>query len=898
MLNVRLRITLLVACLGLGWTLIAPQAATAQAVCTYAVFPLSVDDVAAAGASGSLSVGWSHPPLPLGVELPCGSGWVASSNVDWISTSMSLTDNSILNYTVAANPTAMARTGTLTVAGQTVTITQLHCPASPQVSPASLSFTHAGGSEDVTVQEAGHCRYAVSDNQPWISVSPTTVAGNGTVTVTVPNYDGTIAGSGTVTIGSQGVPVIQDPPGPVNRLPVANAGADQTVGESVTVTLNGTGSSDPEGHTLTYGWTQTSGTSVTLTNATTAQPTFTAPEVTADTDLVFTLTVSDGNASDKDTVTVTVEDTTLPNRPPVANAGPDQTVDEGDPVTLDGTGSSDPEGHTLTYGWTQTSGTSVTLTNAATAQPTFTAPEVTTDTPLVFTLTVSDGNASDKDTVTVTVEDTTPPNRPPVANAGTNQTVAVGGVALLNGNQSNDPEGFPLYYEWTQTSGPDVTLFNNISLEYRTNAEEYAAFRAPATVADTDLEFSLVVTDVDGATSDAATVTVTVLGAVLTQHRDRLLADWASRDGRSGNVCAEWGKLYPSEKMVFLWNTHRLHVTNMLSEVTRLYAIYGMARLYLVPNDCGGIEANRTYMSMTPALRDKMVLIERDDNRTVLPDWRETHDPACVNFFAQQVAECPHVPFTGQIETDSGSPRGQIQFFVDPDKLAVSRQYNGVDENARPLYCGVERLLLNRVDVCPEGTTCPGSGSYGGCATNYSDTIDRDPRATYQRGPERQRVTITDPLSFEMDQDYDTDHKSNPACHGMTQTYSDTKGDPNWSWNPTACGTTPPTENAVTTSRAASPRGVHMTELRDRVDALRGRFGLAAFTWTDGTITPGVTPVKAVHLTELRTALNEAYRAANRDVPAYTDPVITRRVTPIRLVHMTELRKAVVALEP
>ena len=85
--------------------------------------------------------------------------------------------------------------------------------------------------------------------------------------------------------------------------------------------------------------------------------------------------------------------------------------------------------------------------------------------------------------------------------------------------------------------------------------------------------------------------------------------------------------------------------------------------------------------------------------------------------------------------------------------------------------------------------------------------------------------------------------------------------------------------------------------LWDRVDALRVRHDLAAFTWTDATITPEVTPVKAVHLTELRTALNEAYRAANRDVPAYTDPVITPRVTPIRLVHMTELRKAVVALE-
>ena len=622
-------------------------------------------------------------------------------------------------------------------------------------------------------------------------------------------------------------------------------------------------------------------------------------EVTTDTALVFTLTVSDGNASATDTVTVTV-DTTPTNDPPVANAGPDQMVDEGDPVTLDGTGSSDPEGHTLTYAWTQDSETSVTLTNAATAQPTFTAPEVTADTALVFTLTVSDGNASDTDTVTVTVEDTTPPNRPPVANAGVNNTVAVGSVALLNGAASTDPDGFPLYYEWTQTSGPDVTLFNNISLEFRTNAEQYAAFRAPATVADTDLEFSLVVTDVDGATSKA-TVTVTVLGAVLTQHRDRLLADWASRDGRSGNACAEWEKLYPSEKMIFIWNTHRLHVTNMLSEVTRLYAIYGMSTLYSGNDLCGGGESNRMFMSMTTALRDKLVLIARDQNRTVLPKWRETRDPACTwGVFIAAITgtgfrpECPHQPFTAQIETFGGNPRGQIQFFG-PNYVVVSREYGpggGFDS------CGVDRIGVPRSDVCPAGMTCSGGGPYTGCTSEHSDTIVYDPTGPYTRGPAGDTVTITDALSFEMDQDYGTFHKSSPACNGMQRTYSERHGDPNWSWNPTACGSTLPTENAVTTSRAGSPRAVHITDLRDRVDALRGRHGLAAFTWTDATITPEVTPVKAVHLTELRTALNEAYRAANRDVPAYTDAVITPRVTPIRLVHMTELRRAVVALEP
>ena len=57
-------------------------------------------------------------------------------------------------------------------------------------------------------------------------------------------------------------------------------GANQTVNSGVTVTLNGTASSDANGTIATYAWTQTAGTPVvTLTNGTTAQPTFPAPTV-------------------------------------------------------------------------------------------------------------------------------------------------------------------------------------------------------------------------------------------------------------------------------------------------------------------------------------------------------------------------------------------------------------------------------------------------------------------------------------------------------------------------------------------------------------------------------------------------------------------------------------------
>lgn len=68
--------------------------------------------------------------------------------------------------------------------------------------------------------------------------------------------------------------------------------------------------------------------------------------------------------------------TTTPTPPPIANPGLNQSVFMGDSVTLDGSGSSDGgHGGTIaSYQWTQTAGTSVTLSNAAAPTPTFTAP--------------------------------------------------------------------------------------------------------------------------------------------------------------------------------------------------------------------------------------------------------------------------------------------------------------------------------------------------------------------------------------------------------------------------------------------------------------------------------------------------------------------------------------------
>ena len=184
-----------------------------------------------------------------------------------------------------------------------------------------------------------------------------------------------------------------------NTPPTSNAGADQTVNENTPVSLSGSGADAED--TVHYSWTQTSGTTVMLSGADTENASFTAPEVNADEDLVFQLTVTDADgASATDTVTVSVAN--VPNVPPMADAGPDQTVDETMPVSLSGSGV-DAEG-AVQYSWTQTSGTTVMLSDADTENASFTAPNVDADEDLVFQLTVTDDDgASATDTVTVTV---------------------------------------------------------------------------------------------------------------------------------------------------------------------------------------------------------------------------------------------------------------------------------------------------------------------------------------------------------------------------------------------------------------------------------------------------------------------------------------------------------------
>jgi hypothetical protein len=94
----------------------------------------------------------------------------------------------------------------------------------------------------------------------------------------------------------------------VNCSPTANAGPDKEVFETQTVTLEGSGS-DTDG-TISYSWSCAGGS---LSDSTIAQPVYTAPSVTTDTNYTCTLTVTDNDeAADSDSVNVLVKNDDAP----------------------------------------------------------------------------------------------------------------------------------------------------------------------------------------------------------------------------------------------------------------------------------------------------------------------------------------------------------------------------------------------------------------------------------------------------------------------------------------------------------------------------------------------------------------------------------------------------------
>lgn len=142
---------------------------------------------------------------------------------------------------------------------------------------------------------------------------------------------------------------------PVNELPIADAGPDQTVEDTdgnglETINLDGSASFDPDGNIVSYEWSKGN---QSLANGQT--PTISLAVGTH----LIKLTVRDNDgasASNEVSITVNNKIDDGANQAPVADAGLNQNVLDNDgngleDITLDASGSEDPDGTIVSYSW-------------------------------------------------------------------------------------------------------------------------------------------------------------------------------------------------------------------------------------------------------------------------------------------------------------------------------------------------------------------------------------------------------------------------------------------------------------------------------------------------------------------------------------------------------------------
>jgi hypothetical protein len=176
-----------------GKTFTVTQAAAA---CVYAISPVS-QSVAAAGGTGSVAI-----------TTVAGCTWTAAADVGWltISGTASGSGNGTVNFAASANTATTSRTGTLTIAGKTFTVTQAGAAPACTYSlmPTSHSVGAGGGNDDVKVDTTAGCAWTAVANVAWITLTgATSGSGDGTVKYSVSANTASNARTGTLTIAGK-----------------------------------------------------------------------------------------------------------------------------------------------------------------------------------------------------------------------------------------------------------------------------------------------------------------------------------------------------------------------------------------------------------------------------------------------------------------------------------------------------------------------------------------------------------------------------------------------------------------------------------------------------------------------------------------------------------------------
>ena len=162
--------------------------------CTYAIAP-TAQNVPSTANTGTVNV-----------TTTAACAWTAVSNAVWLTVTSGAAGagNGVVGFSVAAN-TGAARTGMVTIATQTFSVTQAAgaAPCSYSISPTSQDVDANANTATVTVTTTAACAWTAASAAPWITVtSGASGAGNGSVGLSIAANTGA-ARNGTVTIAGQ-----------------------------------------------------------------------------------------------------------------------------------------------------------------------------------------------------------------------------------------------------------------------------------------------------------------------------------------------------------------------------------------------------------------------------------------------------------------------------------------------------------------------------------------------------------------------------------------------------------------------------------------------------------------------------------------------------------------------
>ncbi len=321
-----------------------------------------------------------------------------------------------------------------------------------------------------------------------------------------------------------------------NTAPTANAGADQSITGTTSVTLSGSGT-DPQNDPLTYSWTfkTNPSTTATLLTADTTTPSF-----TADVDGIYSieLIVNDGllnSVADSVKITVTTHADTVSKAINKIKAYADDQA-KPKPTKQD----------YIDAGVTE-------VTNAN-------LPDVN--------IRIVAKNTSEVDTTAEiqAVVDSVINNTAPTANAGTDQNVTTGLIVSLNGSQSSDANNDPLNYNWRIISKPEGS-----------NADILVPSRKTVFQADLDGNYVIELIVNDGIIDSIEdTITVTAKSSsniTLVDNAQELLQNEIDSLGDGAIINLDGNSTYLFSSTLYLRNYKNIHINGNGATIKRVDSI-------------------------------------------------------------------------------------------------------------------------------------------------------------------------------------------------------------------------------------------------------------------------------------------------------------------------------------